>query len=110
MTDQLKRYVVELWHEAAVSQLSNATYRPAVSETHHLLPKLMEERNMRMLGSYHLDPTHRAYLVMEARCVEDVSDVLYLSKFMHWCDGRIYPATELGDHWYGAGISPAVNA
>ena len=110
MAATLNIYVVELWHEAGIAQLGNATYRPAVNETHHLLPALLAERGIRMLGMYHLDPQHRAYLVMEAKSVEDVRDVLYLSKFMHWCDGRIYPATALGDMWFGEGLPPAVNA
>ena len=110
MAEKLNKYVIELWHEAGVAQLGNASYRPAVSETHHLLPQLMDARGMRMLGTYHLDPQHRAYLIMEARSVEDVRDVLYLSKFMHWCDGRIYPATDLAERWFGEGLPPAVNA
>ena len=111
MSAGLYTYVVELKHDAGISRLGNAAYREVSSQTHALLPKLMAERGMKMLEMYHLDPQHRAYLILEARRVEDVRDVLYQSKFMHWCEGNIYPVTVMGETaWFDDGPEPGVNA
>ena len=93
----LNNYLIELWHEPGISPLGNLTYRKMAERTHKALPGLMEKRGMKVVGSYHLDPEHRAILIWQAKSVEDVRDVLYESGFMHYCDGRIYPTTPLGE-------------
>jgi hypothetical protein len=93
----INKYVVELWHEPGISPLGNASYRKMANRTHEKLPGLMEQREMKMIGAYHLDPEHRAILIFEAKTVEDVRDVLYESGFMHWCNGRIFPTTPLSE-------------
>jgi hypothetical protein len=92
---KINKYVVELWHEPGMSPLSNAASRRMSNHTHQVLPGLMEAREMKMVGAYHLDPEHRSILIFEAKTAEDVRDVLYESGFMHWCDGRIFPSTPL---------------
>jgi hypothetical protein len=73
----MNKYVVELWHEPGISPLSNAAYRKMANRTHESMPGLLEQREMKMIGAYHLDPEHRAILIIEAKTVEDVRDVLY---------------------------------
>lgn len=107
MTDKLNLYIAELWHQAGVSPLGNGAYRPVARESRALLPKLMAERGMKCLGIYRLDPTHRAMCIFEARSVEDVRDVLYKAKFMHWWEGQIFPATRLGEAHKTSGEIPA---
>ena len=110
LTEKLNTYIVELKHDPGTSRLGNESYRQVSSEANARLPVLMAERGMKVLGNYHLDPQHRVYLLIEARTVEDVRDVLYKSKFIHYCDGQIYPATELGENmWFDDGEPPGVN-
>ncbi len=92
---KINKYVAELWHEPGMSPLSNPASRRMSNRTHEVLPGLMEKREMKMIGAYHLDPEHRSILIFEAQSVEDVRDVLYESGFVHWCDGRIFPTTPL---------------
>lgn len=97
MSEKVNQYVVELWHEPSMSPLSNMSTREQASKAQALLPILMKQRGMKMVGSYHLDPEHRAILVFEAKSVEDVRDVLYECGYMHFCDGRIFPCTPLAE-------------
>ena len=97
MVDKLNLYIAEMWHEAGISPRGNGAYRPVSHQSRALLPKLMAERGMRSLGMYRLDPSHRAIFIFEARSVEDVRDVLYNAKFLHWCDGQIFPVTRLNE-------------
>jgi hypothetical protein len=96
---KINKYVAELWHEPGMSPLSNPASRRMSNRTHEVLPGLMEKREMKMIGAYHLDPEHRSILIFEAKSVEDVRDVLYESGFMHWCDGRIFPTTPLPERF-----------
>ena len=91
---KLNTYVIELWHEPGISPLSSPKHRKMSGKTYALLPGLLQKRGMKSVGAYHLDPEHRTIAIWEAKTVEDVRDVLYASGFMHWCDGRIYPATQ----------------
>lgn len=61
---KLNKYVIELWHEPGISPLSNAAYRKKASNTHEVLPGLMEKRGMKMIGAYH----RRPYLPDNAAC------------------------------------------
>ena len=90
-------YIAELWHEPGISPLSNSEYRKKANRTHKLLPGLMRKKRIKMLGDWHLDPEHRSILIFQAPSVEAVRDLLYESGFMHWCDGRLYPATKLSE-------------
>jgi hypothetical protein len=95
MAEKRNLYIVELAHDPGISPLGNGAYRPVARETRALLPKLLAERGIKSLGMYHLDPGHRALLILEARSVEEVRDALYQAKLLHWCTGQIYPATPL---------------
>lgn len=109
VTEKLKLYIAEMWHEAGISPLGNGAYRPVCQESRELLPKLMAERGMKSRGMYRLDPTHKAIFIFEARSVEDVRDVLYNAKFMHWCNGQIFPVTPLNEHHRASNnLPPAV--
>ncbi len=110
MAEKSNIYVVEVWHEPGTSPLGNASYKPVRDWTHEAFPRMVAERGMTLRGMYHLDPQHRSYLIVEAKSVEAVCDVLTESKFMQWCDGRVYPALELGDdHWFTDGPAAGVN-
>jgi hypothetical protein len=102
MSVKLNLYIAELWHQAGISPLGNGAYRPVARESRDLLPKMMAEHGVKCLGIYRLDPTHRAIFLFEARTIEDVRDVLAKSRFMHWFDGQIFPATRLGDAHKGS--------
>ena len=95
MTGKLNLYVVELSHEPGISPLGNGAYRPVAGESRKLLPKLMEERGIKNVGMYQLDPGHRAILICEAISIEVLRDVLYKAKLLHWNSGQIFPATPL---------------
>ena len=100
----MNTYIVELWHEPGISPLSNLAYRKMAAKTHRALPGLMKKKRIKMTGDWHLDPEHRSILIFEAPTVEAVRDLLYESGFMHWCDGRIFPATKLSEmHRWAAG-------
>jgi hypothetical protein len=94
---RMNKYLVELWHEPGISPLSNPTYRKLSQRTHEKMPAALEKYGVALIGDYHLDPEHRSILIMEARSVEDVRDLLYEVGFMGWCDGRIYPTTPLSE-------------
>jgi hypothetical protein len=75
-----------------MSPRTNAAVREHARRTGAAMPKLMEEKDVTMIGDYHLDPEHRAIFIFEAPSVETVRDLLYESGLMHFNNGRIYPA------------------
>lgn len=89
-------YIAELWHEAGVSAVGNATYVARVRETHRIFPDLVKAARLEVLGMYHLDPQHRSYFVFSADRIEDVSEALLAAGWMGWCDGRVYPTRPFG--------------
>ena len=92
----INTYVVEVWHEVQASPLgSSAARKFTAKHTYALLPKLMEEKNIKMIADYHLDPEHRAILVFESPNIEALRDLLYEAGYLHWCHARIYPTTPL---------------
>jgi len=91
------QYLVELWHEPGISPLSNPVYRKMSERTHAKTPAMCEKHGVKMIGAWHLDPEHRAILILEAQTVESVRDLLYESGYMGWCNGRIYPTTPLSE-------------
>ena len=95
MAEKLNLYLVELTHETGISPLGNGAYRKVSQESKTLLPKLMAERGMKNLGMYQLEPGHRAILICEAPSAEDLRDILYKAKLLHWNSGQIFPATPL---------------
>ncbi len=90
-------YIAELYHDPQMSPLANAAVRKQAQRTGEALPGLMAEKDIRMIGDYHLDPEHRVILIFEAPSVETVRDLLYESGFMHFNNGRIYPASRLSE-------------
>lgn len=93
----MNTYIAELWHGPEMSPLSNIKAREMANRTHARLPSLMAEKGITRIADWHLDPEHRAILIFDAQSVESVRDLLYESGFMHWCDGRVYPATPLSE-------------
>ena len=90
-------YIAELWHGPEMSPLSNPRARAIANRAHERAPELMAKKGVKRLGAWHLDPEHRAILILEAPTVEAVRDLLYEAGYMAYCDGRIYPATPLAD-------------
>jgi muconolactone delta-isomerase len=90
-------YIAELYHDPHCSPLANAASRKKAREVRAALPALMKRRKVKLIGDWHLDPEHRAILIFEAPSVEAVRDVIYEAGYMHYCDGRIYPATPLSE-------------
>ncbi len=90
-------YIAELYHDPQMSPRANTAVREHAKRTAEALPRLMEEKDIEMIGDYHLDPEHRAILIFEAPSVETVRDLLYESGFMHFNNGRIYPASRLSE-------------
>ena len=93
----MNTYVVELFHGPSMSPLANAAVRAHAKKVSAALPKIMEEKGIKLVGDYHLDPEHRLILIYEAPNVEAVRDMLYESGFMHYNEGRIYPASSLAE-------------
>ena len=92
----MNTYVVEIWHEVQASPLgSSAARKFTAKHTYALLPKLMEEKNIKMTADYHLDPEHRAILIFESPNIEALRDLMYEAGYLHWCHARIYPTTPL---------------
>lgn len=90
-------YIAELYHDPQMSPRANAAVRAQAKRTGEALPGLMKQKDITMIGDYHLDPEHRAILIFEAPSVEAVRDLLYESGFMHFNNGRIYPASRLSE-------------
>ncbi len=90
-------YIAELYHDPQMSPRANAAVRKQAKRTGEALPRLMKEKDIKMIGDYHLDPEHRVILIFEAASVETVRDLLYDSGLMHYNDGRIYPASRLSE-------------
>ncbi len=90
-------HIAELYHDPQMSPRANAAVRKQAKRTGEALPQLMEEKDIKMIGDYHLDPEHRVILIFEASSVETVRDLLYESGLMHYNDGRIYPASRLSE-------------
>jgi hypothetical protein len=103
-------YVAELWHGPDMSPLSNPTVRVMANRVHSRLPELLAKKGIKKLADWHLDPEHRAIIVLEAPNVEAVRDLLYESGLMGYCDGRIYPARPLSEvhKWAAAQEIPKV--
>ena len=90
-------YIAELYHEPQMSPRANAAVREQAKRVGEVMPRLMAEKDITMIGDYHLDPEHRVILIFEAPSVETVRDLLYESGLMHYNNGRIYPASRLSE-------------
>ncbi len=90
-------YIAELYHDPQMSPRANAAVREQAKRVGEVMPRLMAEKDITMIGDYHLDPEHRVILIFEAPSVETVRDLLYESGLMHYNDGRIYPASRLSE-------------
>lgn len=95
MPEPTHRYLAELYHDPGISPAANAAARRRARQTHEVLPQLMAEKGISLIGEYHLDPEHRAILIFDAPNIEAVRDLLVQSGFMQYCDGRIYPVSTL---------------
>jgi hypothetical protein len=90
-------YVAELWHGPEMSPLSNPVARALANRVQERLPGLLAAKGIKKIADWHLDPEHRAFVVLEAPSAEAVRDLLYESGLMGYCDGRIYPARPLSE-------------
>ena len=90
-------YIAERYHDPQMSPWANAAVRKQAQRTGEALPGLMAEKDITMIGDYHLDPENREILIFEAPSVETVRDLLYESGFIHFNNGRIYPASRLSE-------------
>jgi hypothetical protein len=90
-------YVAELWHGPDMSPVSNPVARALANGVQERMPELLAKKGIKKIGDWHLDPEHRAFVVLEAPNVEVVRDLLYESGLMGYCDGRIYPARSLAE-------------
>lgn len=96
--NELKTYVIEMWHEVLASPLGNSQVRKYVIEVvQEKAPKIMQEKNIQLIGDYHLDPEHRVILIVKAPSIEVVRDFLYESGYAAYVDARIYPTTPLSE-------------
>ena len=95
---ELNTYVVELWHEVRASGLGGLSTRKFVNEVIlKAVPKLLEEKNIKQIAVYHLDPEHRVIAIFEAPSIEILRDFLYESGYMHIAHATIHIATPM-DH------------
>ena len=89
------QYVIMLSHPPHLSPLSNKVTREMADKSYAQMPTLTEKHKVKVVAGYHLDPEHRAMVVVEAPSIEAVRDLLYEAGFMHWNDATIYPTTPL---------------
>ena len=97
-TKELNTYVIEMWHEVMASPLGNSHVRKFISEViRERAPRLLQEKNIQLIGDYHLDPEHRVIMIVKAPNIEVVRDFLYESGYAAYVDARIYPTTPLAE-------------
>ena len=91
----MPQYAVIGSHPPDICPLSNKAVRAFAKKTYAQLPKLLKRYDTKLLLDIHLDPGHRAFMLLEAPNAEAVRDLLIVSGFAHFLDFQFYLVTPI---------------
>jgi hypothetical protein len=88
--------------------MSNRAVREFALKSAKALPKLEKELHVKVLLNIHLDPNHKAFMLVEAPKAEAVRDYIVRAGFMHYSENEFYLVTPVADLLKAAGSIPTI--
>ena len=90
--------------------MNSKAARQAAMKAYEGLPKLLQQKQAKMLSDLHLDPNHLAFMLFEAPSAEVVRDILMESGFGSFLDLNLHLVTPIPELLKKAAEMPTIYA
>jgi hypothetical protein len=93
----MPQYAVIHHHPPDNCPIANKAVRAFAQQAYANLPKLEQELGVKTVLNIHLDPGHKALMVLEAPTAEAARDLLVRGGFMHFTDMEFHLVTPIAE-------------
>ncbi len=93
----MPQYALIGTHPPNICPMSNKAVREMAKKTYAQLPALCKKYNVKVLLDIHLDPNHKAFMLLEAPNAEAVRDLVTMAGFVHFLNLDFHLVTPIQD-------------
>ena len=104
----MPQYAVIQHHPANICPMTNKTVRNFAKEMFPKLPALGAKLGVKVVTNIHLDPDHKAFLLLYAKSAEAARDFLVQGGFAHFTEMNFYLVTPVEELLKQADSMPTI--
>jgi hypothetical protein len=104
----MPRYAILQSHPPDNCPMTNAAVRDFVMKSFPAIPDIAKELGVTVIANDHLDPAHKALLVLEAPTAEAARDFVFRAGFMHFTEMEFYLVTPVEELIQMAAAVPTI--
>ena len=93
----MPRYAILQSHPPDNCPLTNEKVRKFAMEHLPRLDEMARARGVTIIANDHLDPAHKAIMILEAPSAETVRDLVFEAGFMHFTEMEFYMVTPVAE-------------
>lgn len=94
---EMPRYGILQSHSPDICPITNKTVRDFAKKAFPKMDEVAKKHGVKVLSYDHLDPDHRAFMVLEAKSAEDARDFLFEAGFAHFVRMEFFLLSPVAD-------------